>query len=163
MLALGAAPAHAILPLDLQSEFSQRWDGGVLDDESGTSAANAGDVNGDGTLDLVMGAASGAGEAFLLYGDAAAAQQSVDLQTGLTPAEGYVMDGLAPFVFTNAGFSVDNAGDVNGDGIPDQLIGAPGDDCPNIPSTVYVVFGKRGPAPHVDLSTIGTPGDTRGT
>jgi hypothetical protein len=51
-----------ILPLDLQTEFSQRWNGGVLDDRSGTSAANAGDVNGDGTPDVVMGAASGAGD-----------------------------------------------------------------------------------------------------
>jgi hypothetical protein len=161
VMALSASPAQAILPLDLQSTFSQRWDGGQLDDESGTTAANAGDVNGDGTPDVVMGSASGAGEAYVLYGDATADRNALDLRTGLTPARGYRMDGLAPLVFTNAGLSVDNAGDVNGDGIPDQLIGAPGIDC-STPNAVYVVFGQRSPAPHVDLAAIGAPGNSQG-
>lgn len=71
------------------------------------------------------------------------------------------MDGLDPLVFRNAGLSVDNAGDVNGDGIPDQLIGAPGIDCSR-PNAVYVVFGQRGPSPQVDLATVGAPGGSQG-
>jgi FG-GAP repeat len=161
LLALAAPGARAIVPIDLQSDFSQRWNGGSLDDESGTTAVNAGDVNGDGTPDVVMGSASGAGEAYVLYGDATAARDTTDLRTGLTPARGYVMDGLDPTVFTNAGLSVDNAGDVNGDGISDQLIGAPGLTC-GAPNAVYVVFGQRGPAPHVNLASIGTPGNGQG-
>jgi FG-GAP repeat len=155
------APAQAIPPLDLESSFSQRWDGGSPDDESGTTAANAGDVNGDGTPDVVMGAASGAGEAYSLYGDATAEGDALDLMTGLTPAGGYRMDGLDPMVIRNAGWSVDNAGDLNGDRIPDQLMGAPGIDC-STPNAVYVVFGQRGPAPQVDLATVGAPGGSQG-
>ncbi len=52
LLVLSEPSAQAIPPLDLESSFSQRWDGGLLDDESGTTAASAGDVNGDGTPDV---------------------------------------------------------------------------------------------------------------
>jgi hypothetical protein len=70
-------------------------------------AANAGDVNGDGTPDVVMGAASGDGQAYILYGNAAASRNTLDLRTGLTPAAGYLMDGLDPLVGTHARLSVD--------------------------------------------------------
>src|SRR5690606_22084699 len=61
----------------------------------------------------------------------------------------------------HSGFAVAGAGDVNGDGIDDLLIGAPGRydgyyggcHCSD-PGSAYVVFGRRGLSGSVDLSSL---------
>jgi hypothetical protein len=46
-----------------------RFTGDVAESQSGTEVASAGDVNNDGTVDILIGAASaGAGSAYLIYG-----------------------------------------------------------------------------------------------
>ncbi|MEZ5405097.1 MAG: integrin alpha [Verrucomicrobiia bacterium] len=60
---------------------------------------------------------------------------------GGTNQAGAVIDGEA--ANHNSGFSVNTAGDVNGDGIDDFVIGAPFFMSPN-PGHSYVVFGKKG-------------------
>ncbi|MCK6477525.1 MAG: FG-GAP-like repeat-containing protein, partial [Phycisphaerales bacterium] len=76
----------------------------------GTSVASAGDVNGDGYGDVIVGAptSGGSGGAFIYFGTSA----------GLNTAAGWIKTGT-PFF----GISVASAGDVNGDGYSDVIVG----------------------------------------
>ena len=89
---------------------------GMGNDFFGTSVASAGDVNGDGYGDLIIGAhyAAGTGQAYIYLGGAngiAANQQPATL-TGPDGNHG------------EFGISVSSAGDVNGDGYADVVVGA---------------------------------------
>ncbi len=124
--------------------------GSAEGDYSGVSVSGAGDVNGDGLADLLIGAhrsspggRSRAGESYIVFGkrDGAAVDLS-DVQAG---AGGFAIRGSAER--DESGFSVSGAGDVNGDGLADLVIGAPG------AVQSYVVFGKRGGSA-IDLSDV---------
>ncbi|MBK9334385.1 MAG: FG-GAP repeat protein [Ignavibacteria bacterium] len=88
-------------------------------DYFGASVSTAGDLNGDGYWDVIVGASrndSGgnwSGRSYIYFGGAVM-NNSADL----------IMTGEA--VNDQFGFSVSNAGDVNGDGFSDVLIGAIG-------------------------------------
>ena len=112
----------------------------------------AGDVNGDGFADLVVGAWLGdggggdAGEAYVVFGKASgfgstvSGRSVVDL-SNLAPANGFIVRG--DITGDTAGRSVSWAGAVNGDGFADLIVGAPGgDDGGNYAGEAYVVFGK---------------------
>ncbi|CAN7250637.1 hypothetical protein [Aminobacter aminovorans] len=129
--------------------------GDASDDQAGRSVSSAGDVNGDGFDDLIVGAPNGdnggsnAGEAYVVFGSASPA--NIDLTT-LTAAQGFVIQG--DVLVDLAGFSVCSAGDVNGDGLDDLIVGAPfGDDGGSNAGEAYVVFGSASPA-NIDLTTI---------
>ncbi|MBX7041524.1 MAG: FG-GAP-like repeat-containing protein [Ignavibacteria bacterium] len=90
--------------------------GGAISDFFGASVSNAGDVNDDGYPDVIVGAhgySSATGRAYIYYG-------------------GSVMDGAADVTMTGEssnnsfGYSVSDAGDVNGDGFADVYVGAYG-------------------------------------
>ena len=100
------------------------------DDESGISVSSVGDVNGDGYDDLIIGAnradpngASYAGETYVVYGGASApgTEGMLDL-SALDGSNGFILDGID--AFDRSGRSVSSAGDVNGDGYDDLIIGA---------------------------------------
>jgi hypothetical protein len=121
-------------------------------DSSGSSVAGAGDVNGDGFADILIGASgadpngnSAAGETYVVFGKVTFTG-SLDLST-LDGTNGFVINGVDPSDFS--GSSVAGAGDVNGDGFADILIGAPRAD-PNgnfDAGKTYVVFGIEPPSP----------------
>jgi hypothetical protein len=105
-----------------------------IDDGPRGSVSAAGDVNGDGIGDLVIGApdanpneGSDAGEIYVVFGSTQAFPAVFPLAS-LYPAGGG--DGSRGFVLTGrdegdyAGSSVSTAGDVNGDGLGDLIIGA---------------------------------------
>ncbi|MFN8465280.1 MAG: FG-GAP-like repeat-containing protein [Caldilineaceae bacterium] len=102
----------------------------------GTALAGAGDVNGDGYGDIVVGAqfyTNNTGKAYLFYGGAG----------GLTgapanPAWSTIGEGLGNLF----GDAVAGAGDVNGDGCDDIVVGAQG----AITETgkVYLFYGRAG-------------------
>ncbi len=95
---------------------------GPASDLAGTyppRAASAGDVNGDGVGDLLIGnpqEASGEGEAYLVLGRRGTWPSSLDLA-----GDGWV---LGVSGTTGFGATVAPAGDVNGDGLSDFLVGA---------------------------------------
>ncbi len=143
-----------------------RLDGIDVDDRSGSSIASAGDVNGDGFADIVIGAwgadpggDSFAGESYVVFGKASGFTSAIDLAS-LNGATGSRLDGID--AFDESGLSVASAGDVNGDGFADLIIGANGG-APNgdiDAGESYVVFGKAGGfASAVDLASLnGTTG-----
>ncbi|MCA9054743.1 MAG: FG-GAP repeat protein, partial [Planctomycetaceae bacterium] len=113
-------------------------DGG---DYSGRSVSSAGDVNGDGLDDLLIGAfgadpgspaRGGAGESYLVFGgaanlalldDAVVANRDGRINLAdLNGTTGFILEGIESGDFS--GLSVASAGDVNGDGFDDLLIGA---------------------------------------
>jgi hypothetical protein len=107
-------------------------------DGGGQSVSLAGDVNGDGVDDLIIGE-PGTGTSYVVLGrdldqGDAPFPGSLDL-TNLSSAEGFSLVGAA-----DAGYAVSSAGDVNGDGVDDLIIGAPGAN--NGVGVGYVVFGK---------------------
>jgi hypothetical protein len=128
-------------------------------DQAGRSVSSAGDVNGDGFDDLIVGAPLGddggysGGEAYVIFGTASgfgsnlAGQRVIDLST-LTASQGFVIQGA--FVVTDggnrggdkAGYGVSSAGDINGDGFDDILVGAPYSYGDNIGTgKAYVIYG----------------------
>ncbi len=109
-------------------------------------------MNGDGIDDLIVGAPEGsnintfAGEAYVIYGQAGTERGTVDLST-LTAAQGFIIQGDPEGDL--AGFSVSSAGDVNGDGIDDLIVGTPlGDDGGPRAGEAYVIYGPGRDARH---------------
>ena len=121
--------------------------GGEDSDFTARSVAIAGDINGDGFDDLIIGAegsdigGQGSGTSYVLFGKAGGFGASVNLST-INGNNGFRI--LGDQNYDQSGFSVAAAGDVNGDGFDDVIVGAPS--APNGLGTgaAYVVFGKAG-------------------
>ena len=148
----GAATQTTIELGDLSASEGFRIDGAAAEDRSGEVVAGAGDVNGDGHDDLLVGASWAAnngrpysGSSYVVYGGAIAT--TIDLN-GLPPAQGFRIDGAA--VDDYSGSALSGAGDTNGDGLDDVVIGAFGagnDERPDSGAS-YVIYGA------VDRRTI---------
>ncbi len=143
---------------DLDGENGFRIDGVDADDRSGRSVGGAGDVNGDGISDIIIGARyaeSGpgtAGKSYVVFGTDQRFAAAIDLAS-LDGTSGFRLDGIDGF--DQSGRSVSGAGDVNGDGFLDVIIGAPyGNGAgPQNAGESYVVFGTdQGFAASIDLS-----------
>ena len=144
----GFAPSLSLAALDGTNGF--RLDGIDQSDLSGNSVSSAGDVNGDGFDDVIIGARSAdpngnsfAGESYVVFGAAGGFAPSLSL-AALDGTNGFRLDGID--ADDRSGNSVSSAGDVNGDGYDDLIIGAFDAD-PNGNSRAgesYVVFGAAG-------------------
>ncbi|MEO5353375.1 MAG: FG-GAP-like repeat-containing protein [Magnetococcus sp. XQGC-1] len=139
--AAGFASALNVADLDGSNGF--RLDGLVHDDYLGVSVSSAGDFNGDGLADLIIGAYTtngNVGSAYVVFGQSSGFASVLNLAslTG-SAGGGFRLDGVAG---DYAGQSVSSAGDFNGDGFADLLIGAPGPTGGSAPGHVYLVFGQ---------------------
>jgi hypothetical protein len=131
--------------------------GEAAGDAFGYAVASAGDVNGDGFADVVVGAyensgrEAGAGRAYVFFG-------------GARPdaAPDLVLSGEAGG--DRFGISVAGAGDVNGDGFADLVVGAYQNDAGGLDAgSAYVYFGAAKPDDRPDLTLNGaSAGDSFG-
>lgn len=144
---------------DLNGSNGFRLDGVAARDGSGSSVSNAGDVNGDGFDDLVIGAPNTdingdqSGSSYVVFGKSSGFDAVVNLAS-LDGSNGFTINGLA--AGDRLGVGVSGAGDVNGDGFADLLISAAGADNHGVDSgSVYVVFGKStGFTEELDLANL---------
>jgi hypothetical protein len=119
--------------------FDARIEGDQAEAQLGSSVAGAGDVNGDGYADVIIGARyydisfANQGAAFLYFGGSGAFNTTFDARLQANQAEAQV------------GSSVAGAGDVNGDGYADVIVGAPGyDNGETNEGAAFVYFGGAG-------------------
>ncbi len=112
--------------------------GESADDEAGLGLDYAGDVDADGIVDIAVGAfgsdrgASGGGALYLIVGE-------VTGEISLSDAD-LILTGES--ANDQAGAEVDGIGDFDGDGVPDLLVGAGGDDDGGVNAgAAYVVSG----------------------
>jgi hypothetical protein len=126
LLSAGTGQAHLVLgpvtgDVNVNSAADATFVGERYDDWTGWSVASAGDVNGDGYDDVLVGA----------YGDYDGGYYAGAADLVLGPVTGRFELSAADAKFIGedgsdlAGYSVASAGDVNGDGYSDILVGAP--------------------------------------
>ncbi len=137
-----------------------------IGDRSGQTVSSAGDVNGDGFDDLIIGALRGdadnngkqdAGESYVIFGSASL-PATIDLASPGTA--GIIIFGADPGDYS--GISMSGAGDVNGDGFDDLIIGAAYADANSNgkqdAGESYVIFGSASLPATIDLASLGTAG-----
>ena len=142
---------------------------GGVGDSLGKSVSGAGDVNGDGIPDVVVGAWAAdynghdhSGAAFVIFGKSDN-EDPVHVDDFDNPGntEGFRIEGA--HTYDDAGSSVSNVGDVNGDGLGDVLVGSPRADYQGSESgSSYVIYGKSDNTTKVRLADVGTTGNTDG-
>ena len=136
----------------LNNSYDAAVSGGTAGDWFGVSAACAGDVNGDGLSDFIVGAngndaaANNAGAAYLFFG-----RTSINYSSSLTLTGTGAGDAF--------GSVVSSAGDVNGDGYSDVLVSAFLNDAGGVDAgRVYCYFGGASMNNVVDVTFTGQAG-----
>ena len=143
----GGPGADAVADLTLTGE--------AAGDLFGYSVSGAGDVNGDGYADVIVGAysddagGSDAGRAYVYFGGPGADAVADLTLTGAAASDWF-------------GWSVSGAGDVNGDGYADVIVGGHSDDAGGMDAgRAYVYFGGPGADAVADLTLTGAAAGDR--
>ncbi|MCI5043696.1 MAG: hypothetical protein MRY72_03275 [Aquisalinus sp.] len=118
-------------------------------DQTGSNISSAGDINGDGIADIIIGAPRAtvngkvnAGQAFVVFGSSTGFNSDLELSS-LDGTNGFRVEGLDQGDLL--GSSVSSLGDVNDDGVDDFVIGAPqADSNGSLAGEVYIIYGSTG-------------------
>jgi hypothetical protein len=137
------------ITLDYASISPQR---GFIVNGTRGNFSGVGDLNGDGLAEIAFGRptdSSGQGDGFVLYGrrgqfGTIVGDQAVITLPNLAPSDGFLVRGKEGGDAASSDISF--AGDVNGDGFGDLLVGSPFGDPPSGQNagTPYIVFGHAG-------------------
>jgi hypothetical protein len=129
-------------PSGLSATYAWMMQGEGFDEGVGWSIDSAGDVNGDGFADVIIGAPWASydegheGRAYVFYGSS----------SGLSPTADWIEESNVPW--TDLGSAVASAGDVNGDGYDDVIIGHIGMSNPEErEGRVYLYYGSASGLP----------------
>lgn len=154
-------PPASLVDLANTGSAATQFEGRDVSNYIGYSVSDAGDVNGDGIDDVIIGGVghdpsgrTDAGAAWVVFGDATPSDKTT---LGPSALNGFRIEGAA--TLDSAGYSVSGAGNVNGDEYDDVIVGAPIADPlgRSAGGIAYVVFGKPGIAT-VDLAALGVGG-----
>ena len=122
--------------------------GFMVDGVGSGQSASAGDVNGDGTDDIVIGDIY-ANKAYVVFGKADGATVHASDLALETSRQGFVVTDSRTNDYL--GVQATGAGDVNGDGLGDMILAS-------YSGAAYVVFGKAGGGT-VDVATLAADGN----
>jgi parallel beta-helix repeat protein len=106
-----------------------------IDDRFGWNVSDCGDVNGDGVDDIIVGAPgynSDQGRAYIFFGG------SGFIGDLISDSADVILDGS--WAGAQFGWDVSGAGDFNGDGFNDTIVGAPGNNTNT--GAVYIFYGS---------------------
>ena len=148
---------------DLNGQNGFKLDGEAGDDGSGSSVSAAGDINGDGIADLLIGAPcyphypNCTGRSYVVFGGSGVGSAGRIALSSLNGSNGFKLDGENNN--DRSGYSISAAGDINGDGIADLLIGADQYLSGSNRGRSYVVFG----GPRVDKNGLMALASLNGT
>ncbi|MEG4172870.1 MULTISPECIES: VWD domain-containing protein [unclassified Microcoleus] len=125
---------------------------------SGGTVSSAGDINGDGIKDFIIGAfgatvngQNNAGKTYIVFGTNQAFPANFSL-ANLNGNNGFAVTGTNTFDY--AGLFATGISDINGDRIDDVLISAPGP-LGGTPGKSYVIYGRTtGFSPNLNLAEI---------
>ncbi len=129
---------------------------GQAGDHVGMSVAGLPDLDDDGMPEVLVGsetAAGGAGRAYVVHGHAGAS--TVSLTAVMNEVGGYGLEGLGPGVAL--GRSGAGIGDLDGDGLPELMVAAPGPALAG-DAAVHVLEGSN-----ASSMVLGTPMPDQGT
>lgn len=126
--ASGGFPTQ-IDPSTFDGTYGFKISGTTNGDRVGQSVRTAGDVNGDGFDDMIVGT-NGANEAYILFGHSGSFYATLNTNASSLNSTSYDANHIRGMFLANGGsgtgVSVSTAGDVNGDGLDDVIVGAGG-------------------------------------
>jgi hypothetical protein len=157
-----SAPVHLADFMEKQQGFTIETD--LSNIRLADAVSGIGDLNGDGLDDLLLSAiyadprsSTNAGEGYVVFGQRESTPINLAQLDGSASAPGFRILGVLPQTWTGSDFS--GAGDINGDGLNDMVIGVQRASPSDVEEAgeAVVIFGKSDTTT-VDLFSLGAQG-----